>query len=67
MELLTANTQSMEITIFQYQTVPLMLVLCSLQAKYISITASHKSLNVIGISKQSHLIDANFFHSKMAG
>lgn len=48
-------------------TVPLMLVLCSLQAKYISITGSHKSLNVIGISKQSYLIDANFFHSKMAG
>lgn len=28
---------------------------------------SHKSLNVIGISKQSHLMYANFFHSKMAG
>lgn len=28
---------------------------------------SNKSLNAIGISKQSHLMDANFFHSKMAG
>lgn len=28
---------------------------------------SHKSLNVIGISKQSHWMDANVFHSKMAG
>lgn len=35
--------------------------------KYISITGSHKSLNVTGISKQSHLIDANFFHTKTAG
>lgn len=28
---------------------------------------SHKRLNIISISKQSHLMDANIFHSKMAG
>lgn len=38
MELLAASTESMGIAAFQYQTVPLMLVLGSLQTKYIPTT-----------------------------